>query len=106
MAGFQPCMQAAQSLLLIDDQQRMRELLDLANRNNVTFYPVSPNGLQMFDTPINQTLGANPNSAEGVTMQELNRTRDSVVDRSHARREHRRHRGGRHERSPQRAASA
>lgn len=77
--GFQACMQAAQSLLLIDDQQRMRELLDLANRDNVTFYPVSPNGLNVFDTPINQTLGANPNpsplGSQSVTLQELNRSR-------------------------------
>jgi len=76
---FQPCMQAAQTLLSIDDQERMRELLDLANRDNVTFYPVSPNGLEVFDTPINQTLGANPNpgptTVPSVALQELNRTR-------------------------------
>ena len=71
--GFQPCMQAAQTLLSIDDEQEERQLLSLANRNNVTFYPVSPNGLQAFDTPINETLGST--GAGSVSLQELNLTR-------------------------------
>jgi hypothetical protein len=78
-AAFASCMQAAQNLLSIDDEQRMRELIDRANRNNVTFYPVSPQGLQVFDTPINESLGANlgPTAPMGgsVALTELNRTR-------------------------------
>lgn len=76
---FAPCMQAAQNLLSIDDQQRMRELIDRANRNNVTFYPVSPQGLQVFDTPINESLGVNlgPTAPIGgsVALTELDRSR-------------------------------
>ena len=80
---FQPCMQAAANLLNIDDQQRMRELIDLANRNNVTFYPVSPTGLQALDTPITETIGANTNVAGSVLKDELDRTRArSSADRT------------------------
>ena len=75
MPGFQPCMQSAQSLLNIDDQQRMRELIDIANRNNVTFYPVSPGGLQTLDTPITETLGANTSVLGSTVKDELDRTR-------------------------------
>jgi VWFA-related protein len=72
------CDQLAMHLLSLDDQQRLRELIDFSNRNNVTFYPISPNGLQVFDTPINQSVGANPNAPpwEGVLQQEIGRTRD------------------------------
>ena len=30
----------------LDDQDRLRQLIELANRNNVTFYPVNPVGLE------------------------------------------------------------
>jgi VWFA-related protein len=36
----------------IDDAQRMRELTESANRGNVTFYPVYPRGLAVFDSDI------------------------------------------------------
>ena len=35
----------------IDDFQLMRDLIDDANRGNVTFYTVDPRGLAVFDTP-------------------------------------------------------
>jgi len=72
------CDTLAMHLLTLDDQQRLRELIDFSNRNNVTFYPISPNGLQTLDTPINQEVYANPNAAPGDTilLQELNRSRD------------------------------
>jgi hypothetical protein len=73
--AYQPCVQTATNLLNIDDQQRMRELIDVANRNNVTFYPVSPTGLQTLDTPISETLGANTSVAGSVLKDELDRTR-------------------------------
>ena len=83
MPGFQPCMQAAMNLLSIDDQQRMRELIDVANRNNVTFYPVSPTGLQTLDTPISETIGANTAVNGSVLKDELDRTRArSSADRT------------------------
>ena len=36
-------------LLSIDFQQRLRDLIQAANRNNVTFYPVNPAGLETPD---------------------------------------------------------
>jgi VWFA-related protein len=36
----------------IDDEDYMRQLYDLANRNNASFYPVDPRGLAVFDYPI------------------------------------------------------
>jgi VWFA-related protein len=36
----------------LDNLQTYRTLLDRANRANVTFYPVDPRGLAVFDTPI------------------------------------------------------
>ena len=61
------CDQLATRLLTLDDQQRMRDLMTDANRNNVTFYPVSPGGLQAIDTPISQLVGANPNAQPGIS---------------------------------------
>jgi VWFA-related protein len=74
------CAGLAGPLANLDDQQRMRRLVDQANRNNVTFYPVSPDGLQAFDTPINQRVEANPNppigAATSVLGEEAGRLRD------------------------------
>ncbi len=36
----------------IDNDDYFREILDVANRNNATFYPIDPRGLAAFDTPI------------------------------------------------------
>ena len=38
-----------QSLFLQDNAQRMRDIMTRANRNNVTFYPVNPSGMEVFD---------------------------------------------------------
>lgn len=40
------------NLAQIDDERDFRWLLDSANRSNVSFYPVDPRGLAVFDTPI------------------------------------------------------
>ncbi len=39
-------------LAMLDDDSTFRVLLDDANRANVSFYPVDPRGLPVFDTPI------------------------------------------------------
>ena len=36
----------------IDNEQHFRDLLDVANRNNASFYPIDPRGLAVFDYPI------------------------------------------------------
>ncbi len=35
-----------------DDESDYRRLLDRANRETVSFYPIDPRGLAVFDTPI------------------------------------------------------
>jgi hypothetical protein len=39
------------ALALMDDEPRVRDLTDAANRANVTFYTVYPRGLAVFDAP-------------------------------------------------------
>lgn len=39
-------------LALLDDERRLRDIADAANRANVTFYPVYAQGLTPFDAPI------------------------------------------------------
>lgn len=46
-----------------DHEQQFRRLLDLANRGNVTFYPVDPRGLPVFDRPVGAP-GAAPSPRE------------------------------------------
>jgi VWFA-related protein len=36
----------------IDNDDYFREILDVANRNNASFYPIDPRGLAAFDAPI------------------------------------------------------
>jgi VWFA-related protein len=36
----------------IDDEDYFRRILDTANRNNASFYPIDPRGLGVFDSPI------------------------------------------------------
>ena len=40
----------------IDDREPFRQLPDQANRANVSFYPIDPRGLPVFDSPINSPL--------------------------------------------------
>ena len=41
-------------LAQMDDRRRLRDLVQRANRANVSFYPVTPSGLTAWDTPIDQ----------------------------------------------------
>lgn len=41
----------------LNDQQRIRTIYDEANRANVSFYPIDPRGLVVFDEPIVPTAG-------------------------------------------------
>jgi VWFA-related protein len=60
----------------LDDQQRLRQIITRANRLNVTFYPVSPEGLVVFDTPINETpVQPGPDPSVGILGWEVNNTR-------------------------------
>jgi VWFA-related protein len=41
----------------LNDEQRIRTIFDEANRANVSFYPIDPRGLVVFDEPIVPTAG-------------------------------------------------
>jgi VWFA-related protein len=55
--GFQPsdrteCEKERADLAMVDHQKMFRDLFGEANRNNVSFYPIDPRGLAVFDEPI------------------------------------------------------
>jgi VWFA-related protein len=51
-ADLRACDSARLRLALLDNEGDYRRLLDRANRETVSFYPVDPRGLAVFDTPI------------------------------------------------------
>jgi VWFA-related protein len=51
-ADWQQCEVRRQELAILNTEPVYRELLDRANRANVSFYPVDPRGLAVFDVPI------------------------------------------------------
>jgi hypothetical protein len=57
------CEVARQRLSMIDNRQTYLDLMDDANRANVSFYPVDSRGLPVFDTSIAETL---PGSGSAV----------------------------------------
>ncbi len=64
------CSSEAYRLYMMDFEERMRDLVTLANRNNVTFYPINPAGLEAPDV-------MNAPSA-GAAMADLRLREDSV----------------------------
>ena len=46
------CDRERMHLANIDNEDYFRNLMDTANRNNATFYPIDPRGLAAFDSPI------------------------------------------------------
>jgi VWFA-related protein len=55
------CERDRQMLAYMDDEQHFRNLLDEANAANVSFYPIDPRGLVVFDEPISKpTTGLPP----------------------------------------------
>jgi VWFA-related protein len=48
------------TLAQLDDAGQFEMLLNRANRSNVTFYPIDPRGLPVFDTPIDQFRTGRP----------------------------------------------
>jgi VWFA-related protein len=55
--GFQPsdrteCEKDRAELAMVNNELMFRDLFGEANRNNVSFYPIDPRGLPVFDTPI------------------------------------------------------
>jgi hypothetical protein len=60
MGSRSDCDRDRTALAMLDNDQAFRNLLDDANRANVSFYPIDPRGLPVFDTPIGPSppLGA------------------------------------------------
>lgn len=46
------CDKARMYLASIDNEVYFRDILEVANRNNASFYPIDPRGLAAFDSPI------------------------------------------------------
>ncbi|MCA1651246.1 MAG: VWA domain-containing protein, partial [Acidobacteria bacterium] len=47
-------------LAMMDNERYFRDILDTANRNNATFYPIDPRGLPVFDAPIGPLAPPSP----------------------------------------------
>lgn len=52
VSAMDDCERDRQRLSQIDDFLALRDIMNLANRGNVSFYPVDPRGLAVFDTDI------------------------------------------------------
>jgi VWFA-related protein len=80
--GTLACNSELSRLSNLDDRARFRDIIAEANRRNVTFYPVSPGGLGVFDSPLSQrgAMDTNPNAGLGdsVLEQDMGRQRDRV----------------------------
>jgi len=62
------------SLSGIDDERRFRDIMNLANRSNASFYPIEPRGLTAFDTE----LGFNPSPSVADDFTMLSMRHDSL----------------------------
>ena len=51
------CERDREALSHIDDEQRLRTIIDEANRSNTSFYPIDPRGLVVFDDGIVPSAG-------------------------------------------------
>jgi VWFA-related protein len=51
-AAMTDCERERMHLANMDNEQHFRDLLDAANRNNASFYPIDPRGLAVFDFPM------------------------------------------------------
>ena len=65
--GGGSCMLMARSLVMFDGEQRLRELIDRANQRNISFIPVNPAGLVVFDNAPSEDVLALPlTSTSGI----------------------------------------
>jgi len=76
MIDRRACEAARMELALANDEAEYRRLLDRTNRDTVTFYPIDPRGLAVFDTPIDAVSPAGKGA--GGAIEEMERLRDRL----------------------------
>jgi VWFA-related protein len=69
------CNQEAVRLAGLDNPRRVRELITVANRENVSIYPINSEGLAAADAPMSVRTQPNPRAARGETLEERDRVR-------------------------------
>jgi VWFA-related protein len=69
-------------LASIDFDRRQRDLINVANRSNVSFYPINPQGLEVFDTDLSKPVIPNKNSEPSRDGTILTREFDRVDTRT------------------------
>ena len=82
-ASMTDCEKERMHLANMDNEQHFRDLLDAANRNNASFYPIDPRGLAVFDFPMgpsSQELGVTANMASLKNRIEVLRTLADATD--------------------------
>lgn len=67
------CILLGQRLARADHQQRLRDLIARANERNVSFIPVNPAGLVVFDSPISEKITPVNDPTKSVLMDDLAR---------------------------------
>ena len=70
------CYADATNLLMLDNRQYFRDLLRKAQAANVSFYPIDPRGLAVFDTP----LSAGPPRSVVNDLAQLRSRRDGLME--------------------------
>jgi VWFA-related protein len=82
-ASMTECERERMHLANMDNEQHFRDLLDAANRNNASFYPIDPRGLAVFDFPMgpsSKELGVSANMASLKNRIEVLRTLADATD--------------------------
>jgi len=67
------CILLGQRLARTDHQQRLRDLIARANQRNVSFIPVNPAGLVVFDTPMSEKVVPVNDPSKSVLADDLDR---------------------------------
>jgi len=65
---FAECLTDLVQVAGVDNARTFHDVVTLANRTNVSIYPVATNGLAAMDTPISERIYVNPNARSSTTM--------------------------------------
>lgn len=78
-APMNECDGDRQTLSNIDDEREFRELLQIANRANATFYPIDPSGLEAPFANQAASPAAAPNGTWLAQLDQINRRQDGLL---------------------------